>query len=77
MQKPARMNTNRGIAMNGNGMFTVIALLPFIFYLVLIIFGVYFTIKVVKFMDTKIKLDQEKNEKIEHLIKAIKKENNN
>ncbi len=63
--------------MSGNGMFTLIALLPFIFYLVLIIFAVYFTIKVVKFMDTKIKLDQEKNEKIEKLIKAINKENNN
>ncbi|MFJ8236267.1 hypothetical protein ACIQ34_11030 [Ureibacillus sp. NPDC094379] len=46
--------------MGGDGLFTIFALIPFIFYLVLIIFGVYFVIKVVKFMDAKIKLDQEK-----------------
>ncbi|WP_391117125.1 hypothetical protein [Psychrobacillus sp. L3] len=58
----------------GNGMFTLLALLPFIFNLALIIFGIYFVIKVVKFMDTKIKLDQEKNEKIVQLIKVINQE---
>ncbi|QFF99253.1 hypothetical protein PB01_10660 [Psychrobacillus glaciei] len=58
----------------GDGVFTVFALLPLIFYIAIIIFGVYFVIKVVKFMDSKIKLDQEKNEKIDQLIHVINKE---
>lgn len=60
----------------GSGVFSfsLLALLPFIFYLALIIFGIYFVIKVVKFMDSKIKLDQEKNEMIVQLIKVINQE---
>ncbi|WP_391201458.1 hypothetical protein [Psychrobacillus sp. L4] len=58
----------------GDGVFTVFALLPLMFYLAIIIFGVYFVIKVVKFMDSKIKLDQEKNEKIDQLIHVINQE---
>lgn len=54
--------------------FSLLALLPLIFYLALIIFGIYFVIKVVKFMDTKIKLDQEKNERIAKLIEVINQE---
>lgn len=58
----------------GNPVYTLITLLPFILYLALIIFGIYFVFKVVKFMETKIKLDQEKNEKIDQLIKVINQE---
>ncbi|ALC85231.1 hypothetical protein AM499_04915 [Bacillus sp. FJAT-22090] len=54
--------------------FSLLALLPIIFYLAIIIFVIYFVIKVVKFMDTKIKLDQEKNEMIVQLIKVINQE---
>ncbi|RHW34077.1 hypothetical protein D1B33_14870 [Lysinibacillus yapensis] len=62
--------------MSGNGMFAVMALLPIAFYVVLIFFGIYFVIKAVKYMDAKIKLDREKNEKIDRLIEAINKEKN-
>lgn len=61
--------------MINNGLFTLLTLLPLIIYLSLIIFGVYFVIKIMKFMDIKVKLDQEKNEKIEQLIKVINKDN--
>lgn len=60
----------------GDGMFTVFALLPLIIYLAVIIFGVYFVIKMVQFMDAKIKLDKEKNEKIDQLIQVIKQGKN-
>ena len=40
--------------------------------LVLTGFAIYFVSKVIKFMNEKVKLDQEKNEKLDELIKAIK-----
>ena len=55
----------------GDGVFALLALLPIIFYLVLTGFAIYFLIKVIKFMNKKIKLDQEKNEKLDELIKAL------
>ena len=53
------------------GVFALFGLLPVIFYLVLFVFLIYFVIKTVKFMEIKIKLDQEKNEKINELIQLI------
>ena len=55
----------------GDGMFALLALVPIIFYLVLTGFSIYFIIKVIKFMNKKTKLDQEKNEKFDELIKAL------
>ena len=55
----------------GDGVFALLALLPIIFYLVLTGFAIYFLIKVIKFMNKKTKLDQEKNEKLDELIKAL------
>lgn len=55
----------------GDGMFALLALLPIILYLVLTGFSIYFLIKVIKFMNKKTKLDQEKNEKLDELIKAL------
>jgi hypothetical protein len=55
----------------GDGMFTLLALIPIIFYLFLTGFAIYFIIKVIKFMNKKIQLDQEKNEKIDELIKVL------
>ena len=55
----------------GDGMFALLALLPIIFYLILTGFVIYFLIKVIKFMDRKTKLDQEKNEKLDALIKTL------
>ncbi|MBT2730440.1 hypothetical protein J7E63_26790 [Bacillus sp. ISL-75] len=43
-------------------MFGFLAFLPFIINFLLTVFGFYFVIKVTKFMNTKTKLDQEKNE---------------
>jgi uncharacterized iron-regulated membrane protein len=51
--------------------FALLALLPIIFYLVLTGFAIYFLIKVIKFMNKKTKLDQEKNGKLDELIKAL------
>lgn len=55
----------------GDGVFALLALLPIIFYLVLTGFAIYFLIKVIKFMNKKTKLDQEKNGKLDELIKAL------
>jgi large-conductance mechanosensitive channel len=55
----------------GDGVFALFALLPIIFYLVLTGFAIYFLIKVIKFMNKKTKLDQEKNEKLDELINVL------
>lgn len=49
--------------------------LVILFYLAIILFAIYFVIKIMNFMDSKLKLDQERNEKIEELIKVVKQEN--
>ncbi|MFT4417268.1 hypothetical protein ACLM5H_25905 [Fredinandcohnia humi] len=48
--------------------------LPIILYLALIVFGIYFMVRVIKFMDLKIKLDQERNKKIDEIIKDFKQD---
>lgn len=42
-----------------------------LFYLAVTVFGIYFAIKALKFMKTKIRLDKEKNEKIDELIRDL------
>ncbi|WP_226036816.1 hypothetical protein [Aquibacillus saliphilus] len=55
----------------GDGIFVLLTFLPIILYIALIVFGVYFVIKVIKFLNAKTKSDQERNEKIAELIKVI------
>lgn len=45
-------------------------------YLVIIILGIYFIVKTIKFMEMKQKLDQERNEKIDQLIQLIHQNKN-
>jgi len=52
-------------------MVAVFTLIPIIFYLVLIVFAIYFAIKVMKFMNEKIRLDREFNEKLTEIMKAL------
>ncbi|MBU8906140.1 hypothetical protein [Desertibacillus haloalkaliphilus] len=54
-----------------DGVFVLLTFLPIILYLALIVFGIYFVVRVIKFMNVKTKLDQERNEKISELIKVI------
>lgn len=59
-----------------NGMFMFLAFLPIVFYLLLIIFGIYFVVKVIKFMNEKMKVDRIKNERLDELIKVLKQDKN-
>lgn len=61
----------------GVGIFALLTLIPVILYLVLAVFGIYFVVKVIKFLDIKAKLDHERNEKLDELIRAIKHEEGN
>ncbi|MDO7486851.1 hypothetical protein Q5O89_15635 [Peribacillus frigoritolerans] len=62
---------NGGTLFASDGVFVLLTFLPIIFYLVLTVFGIYFVIKVIKFMNAKTKSDQERNEKIDELIKVV------
>jgi hypothetical protein len=54
-----------------NGLFALLTFLPILIYLVLTGFGIYFVIKVIKFMNEKTNLDRERNKKLDELIKVI------
>jgi hypothetical protein len=54
-----------------DGLFVLLTVLPIIFYLVVIVFAIYFVMKVIKFMNEKTKLDREKNEKLTEIIKIL------
>ncbi|MEJ9233293.1 hypothetical protein LAV79_28780 [Peribacillus butanolivorans] len=49
------------------------AIIPILFYLGLLFLSVYFVIKVIKFINAKTRLDQERNEKMDELIRVIGK----
>ncbi|MEK3886429.1 hypothetical protein [Bacillus sp. FSL K6-3431] len=53
--------------------FSLFAFVPIILYLAIIVFGIYFVIKVIKFMNEKTKSDREKNERLNELIQVISK----
>lgn len=57
-------------------MFFLLAFFPFLIWLLLFIFAVYFVIKVIKFMNEKTLLDRAKNEKLTELINAINEQKN-
>jgi hypothetical protein len=50
------------------------AIIPILFYLGLLVLSVYFIIKIIKFINAKTRLDQERNEKLDELIRVIGKE---
>lgn len=58
---------NGGTMFASEGLFALLTFLPIIIYLVLTGFGIYFIVKVMKFMNEKIKLDRERNE----LMRAV------
>ncbi|MFD4819270.1 hypothetical protein [Peribacillus butanolivorans] len=51
----------------------IIAIIPILFYLGLLFLSAYFVIKVIKFINAKTRLDQERNEKMDELIRVIGK----
>lgn len=58
----------------GEGIFFLVVLLPFAIYFALVIFVVYFAVKMIKFMNKKTKLDKERNEKLAELMKVLGKD---
>lgn len=65
------MFNNGGTLFASESVFVLLSFLPIILYLVLIGFGIYFFIKVIKFLNAKTRLDQERNENIDELIKVV------
>jgi hypothetical protein len=65
------MFNNGGTLFASEGVFVLLTFLPIILCLVLTGFGIYFVIKVIKFMDAKTKSDLERNKKIDDLIGVI------
>ncbi|WP_223589332.1 hypothetical protein [Neobacillus bataviensis] len=55
---------------NGN-IFGLFAIIPILLYLVILVFSIYFVVRTIKFMNEKTKLDQERNEKLDLLIKVL------
>lgn len=61
---------------SGDGLFALFALIPIILYLALLGFGIYFVVKVIKFMNAKTISDRERNAKLNELIQVMSKNNN-
>ena len=55
----------------GNGLF---ALFPIV-YLLILGFTIYFIVRTLRFMNDKTRLDQERNDKLDALIKAVQANN--
>ena len=55
----------------GNGLF---ALFPIV-YLLILGFTIYFIVRTLRFMNDKTRLDQERNDKLDALIKAVQSNN--
>ncbi|WP_066250568.1 hypothetical protein [Neobacillus drentensis] len=62
------MFNNGGTLFASEGVFVLLTFLPIISYLIFTGFGIYFVIKVIKFMNAKTESDQERNKKIDELI---------
>ena len=50
--------------------FIFFTFLPIIIYVILTVVSIYLVIKVIKFMNEKIKLDRERNERLSEIMKA-------
>ncbi|OEH84141.1 hypothetical protein BHU72_12095 [Desulfuribacillus stibiiarsenatis] len=57
--------------LDGSRLVTFFAFLPIGLHVAFIIFVIYFVIKIIKFMDAKTKLDQERNEKLDEILKFV------
>ncbi|MFD0050384.1 hypothetical protein ACFVHQ_13805 [Actinomycetes bacterium NPDC127524] len=60
---------------SGDGIMGLFTIIPILLYLALLVFSIYFIIRVVEFMNEKTRLDRDRNDKLDQLIKAISKEN--
>ena len=67
------MFNNGGTLFASEGVFVLLTFLPIISYLIFTGFGIYFVIKVIKFMNAKTESDQERNKKIDELIGVMVK----
>ncbi|KWW21089.1 hypothetical protein [Peribacillus sp. FSL E2-0218] len=56
---------------HSGGLIGLFAIVPILLYLGLLILSIYFVIKIIKFINAKTKLDQQRNEKLDELIKVI------
>ncbi len=56
-------------------LFGLFAIIPILLYLVILGFSIYFIVRTIRFMNEKTKLDQQRNEKLDLLIHAIKDNN--
>jgi hypothetical protein len=57
--------------MDRTSIFGLFAIVPILFYLLILGFGIYFIVRTIRFMNEKTKLDLERNEKLDSLIKVI------
>ncbi|CAH2716758.1 hypothetical protein BACCIP111895_03946 [Neobacillus rhizosphaerae] len=58
--------------MNGMGsVFGMFAIIPILMYLLILGFSIYFIVRTIRFMNEKTKLDQQRNEKLDTLIKVM------
>jgi hypothetical protein len=55
--------------------FGLFAIIPILLYLVILGFSIYFIVRTLRFMSEKTKLDQQRNEKLDLLIRAIQDNN--
>ncbi len=63
--------------MGRTDLFGLFAIIPILLYLVILGFSIYFIVRTLRFMNEKTKLDQQRNEKLDSLIQAIKENNKN
>jgi uncharacterized membrane protein len=61
--------------MGRTDIFGLFAMIPILLYLVILVFSIYFIVRTIRFMNEKTKLDQQRNEKLDELIQAIKENN--
>ncbi|WP_057915246.1 hypothetical protein [Peribacillus muralis] len=54
-----------------SSLFGLFAIIPILFYIGLLVLSVYVVIKMIKFIHAKTRLDQQRNEKLEELIRVI------
>jgi hypothetical protein len=57
--------------MDRTNIFGLFAIVPILLYLLILGFGIYFIVRTIRFMNEKTKLDQERNKKLDSLIKVI------
>ncbi|MFJ7754658.1 hypothetical protein ACQKGI_01820 [Peribacillus muralis] len=56
---------------HAGSLFGLFAIIPILFYLGLLVLSVYFVIKMIKFINAKTRLDQQRNDKLDELIKIL------